>query len=142
MKRGGTDEATDEQVASDVMLAGGLVSMVATDDGEVVATIDDSAFEGNYAAGHGGAALGRRALLRCHAVLAVLVSAALARVAYQRLAGDLDPRRTYATALLLCGGLARWFEVSYLLAAVVYFVMCYALSYLVKRLHKKIAIIR
>ena len=38
----------------------------------------------------GGAALGRRALLRCHAVLAVLVSAALARVAYQRLAGDLD----------------------------------------------------
>jgi glutamate/aspartate transport system permease protein len=31
---------------------------------------------------------------------------------------------------------------SYLLAAVVYFVICYALSYLVKRLHKKIAIIR
>ncbi|HVR50576.1 MAG TPA: amino acid ABC transporter permease [Pseudorhodoferax sp.] len=31
---------------------------------------------------------------------------------------------------------------SYLLAAVVYFVLCYALSYLVKRLHKKIAIIR
>ncbi|MCU4121228.1 amino acid ABC transporter permease [Variovorax sp. N23] len=31
---------------------------------------------------------------------------------------------------------------AYLLAAVVYFVMCYALSYLVKRLHKKIAIIR
>ncbi|MFH0132257.1 amino acid ABC transporter permease [Variovorax sp. VaC1] len=31
---------------------------------------------------------------------------------------------------------------AYLLAAVVYFVMCYALSWLVKRLHKKIAIIR
>ena len=31
---------------------------------------------------------------------------------------------------------------AYLLAAVVYFVMCYALSYLVKRLHQKIAIIR
>ena len=31
---------------------------------------------------------------------------------------------------------------AYLLAAVVYFVMCYALSYCVKRLHKKIAIIR
>jgi glutamate/aspartate transport system permease protein len=31
---------------------------------------------------------------------------------------------------------------SYLLAAVVYFAICYALSYLVKRLHKKIAIIR
>jgi glutamate/aspartate transport system permease protein len=31
---------------------------------------------------------------------------------------------------------------SYLLAAAVYFVLCYALSYLVKRLHKKIAIIR
>ena len=31
---------------------------------------------------------------------------------------------------------------SYLLAAVVYFVLCYSLSYLVKRLHKKIAIIR
>ncbi|MGH6625907.1 MAG: amino acid ABC transporter permease [Burkholderiaceae bacterium] len=31
---------------------------------------------------------------------------------------------------------------SYLLAAVVYFIMCFALSYLVKRLHKKIAIIR
>ncbi|KTT20651.1 amino acid ABC transporter permease [Pseudacidovorax intermedius] len=31
---------------------------------------------------------------------------------------------------------------AYLLAAVVYFVICYALSYLVKRLHKKIAIIR
>ena len=31
---------------------------------------------------------------------------------------------------------------AYLLAAVVYFVLCYALSYLVKRLHKKIAIIR
>ncbi|VTU21810.1 Glutamate/aspartate transport system permease protein GltK [Variovorax sp. PBS-H4] len=31
---------------------------------------------------------------------------------------------------------------SYLLAAVVYFVICYALSFLVKRLHKKIAIIR
>ena len=33
-------------------------------------------------------------------------------------------------------------EEAYLLAAVVYFVVCYALSYLVKRLHKKIAIIR
>ncbi len=31
---------------------------------------------------------------------------------------------------------------SYLLAAVVYFVLCYALSYCVKLLHKKIAIIR
>jgi len=31
---------------------------------------------------------------------------------------------------------------AYLLAAVVYFVMCYVLSYFVKRLHKKIAIIR
>ena len=31
---------------------------------------------------------------------------------------------------------------SYLLAAVVYFVICYALSYFVKRLHKRIAIIR
>jgi glutamate/aspartate transport system permease protein len=31
---------------------------------------------------------------------------------------------------------------SYLLAAVVYFVLCYALSYGVKKLHKKIAIIR
>jgi len=31
---------------------------------------------------------------------------------------------------------------AYLLAAIVYFIMCYALSYLVKRLHKKIAIIR
>ena len=31
---------------------------------------------------------------------------------------------------------------AYLMAAVVYFVLCYALSYLVKRLHKKIAIIR
>ncbi|MCY1528701.1 Glutamate/aspartate import permease protein GltK [compost metagenome] len=31
---------------------------------------------------------------------------------------------------------------AYLLAAVVYFAMCYALSWLVKRLHKKIAIIR
>ncbi len=31
---------------------------------------------------------------------------------------------------------------AYLLAAVVYFVLCYALSYMVKRLHKKIAIIR
>jgi len=31
---------------------------------------------------------------------------------------------------------------SYLLAAVVYFVICFALSYMVKRLHKKIAIIR
>lgn len=33
-------------------------------------------------------------------------------------------------------------EEAYLLAAVVYFVLCYALSWLVKRLHKKIAIIR
>jgi glutamate/aspartate transport system permease protein len=31
---------------------------------------------------------------------------------------------------------------AYLLAAVVYFIMCYTLSYFVKRLHKKIAIIR
>ena len=31
---------------------------------------------------------------------------------------------------------------SYLLAAVVYFVICFSLSYLVKRLHKKIAIVR
>ena len=31
---------------------------------------------------------------------------------------------------------------SYLLAAVVYFVICYSLSYIVKKLHKKIAIIR
>ncbi len=31
---------------------------------------------------------------------------------------------------------------SYLLAAVVYFVICYSLSWLVKRLHKKIAIVR
>ncbi len=31
---------------------------------------------------------------------------------------------------------------SYLLAAVVYFIMCFALSWLVKRLHRKIAIIR
>jgi glutamate/aspartate transport system permease protein len=31
---------------------------------------------------------------------------------------------------------------SYLLAAVLYFIICYALSYMVKRLHKKIAIIR
>lgn len=31
---------------------------------------------------------------------------------------------------------------AYLAAAVIYFVMCFALSYLVKRLHKKIAIIR
>ncbi|WP_076998263.1 amino acid ABC transporter permease [Variovorax sp. KK3] len=31
---------------------------------------------------------------------------------------------------------------SYLLAAVLYFIICFALSYLVKRLHKKIAIIR
>jgi glutamate/aspartate transport system permease protein len=31
---------------------------------------------------------------------------------------------------------------AYLLAAVVYFVMCYVLSYFVKRLHKRIAIIR
>ena len=33
-------------------------------------------------------------------------------------------------------------EEAYLLAAVVYFVICYALSFLVKQLHKKIAIIR
>ena len=33
-------------------------------------------------------------------------------------------------------------EEAYLLAAVVYFVLCYSLSCLVKRLHKKIAIIR
>ncbi len=33
-------------------------------------------------------------------------------------------------------------EESYLLAAVVYFVLCYSLSWMVKRLHKKIAIIR
>ncbi|HEY2254673.1 MAG TPA: amino acid ABC transporter permease [Variovorax sp.] len=33
-------------------------------------------------------------------------------------------------------------EEAYLAAAVVYFVMCYSLSWLVKRLHKKIAIIR
>ena len=33
-------------------------------------------------------------------------------------------------------------EEAYLLAAVVYFVICYALSYAVKQLHKKIAIIR
>jgi len=33
-------------------------------------------------------------------------------------------------------------EEAYLLAAVVYFVICYALSFMVKRLHKKIAIIR
>ena len=33
-------------------------------------------------------------------------------------------------------------EEAYLLAAVVYFVICYALSYMVKRLHKKSAIIR
>ena len=31
---------------------------------------------------------------------------------------------------------------SYLTAAVTYFVICYALSWFVKRLHKKIAIIR
>ncbi len=31
---------------------------------------------------------------------------------------------------------------AYLLAAIIYFVLCYALSFLVKRLHKKIAIIR
>jgi len=31
---------------------------------------------------------------------------------------------------------------SYLLAAVIYFIICYTLSYFVKRLHKKIAIIR
>ena len=33
-------------------------------------------------------------------------------------------------------------EEAYLLAAVVYFVLCYSLSWMVKRLHKKIAIIR
>jgi len=33
-------------------------------------------------------------------------------------------------------------EEAYLLAAVVYFILCYSLSWLVKRLHKKIAIIR
>ena len=33
-------------------------------------------------------------------------------------------------------------EESYLLAAVVYFVLCYSLSFMVKQLHKKIAIIR
>ena len=33
-------------------------------------------------------------------------------------------------------------EEAYLLAAVVYFVVCYSLSYLVKRLQAKIAIIR
>jgi glutamate/aspartate transport system permease protein len=33
-------------------------------------------------------------------------------------------------------------EEAYLMAAVVYFVLCYSLSWLVKRLHKKIAIIR
>ena len=33
-------------------------------------------------------------------------------------------------------------EESYLLAAVLYFVLCYALSWMVKQLHKKIAIIR
>ena len=31
---------------------------------------------------------------------------------------------------------------AYLAAAVLYFVMCYALSWMVKRLHQKIAIIR
>ncbi|MBS0339993.1 MAG: amino acid ABC transporter permease [Proteobacteria bacterium] len=31
---------------------------------------------------------------------------------------------------------------SYLLAAVIYFIICYSLSYVVKRIHKKIAIIR
>ncbi|NOK07158.1 amino acid ABC transporter permease, partial [Myxococcus xanthus] len=31
---------------------------------------------------------------------------------------------------------------AYLLAAVVYFIMCFALSWFVKRLHRKIAIIR
>jgi glutamate/aspartate transport system permease protein len=31
---------------------------------------------------------------------------------------------------------------SYLLAAIVYFIICFALSSVVKRLHKKIAIIR
>jgi glutamate/aspartate transport system permease protein len=31
---------------------------------------------------------------------------------------------------------------TYLAAAVVYFIMCYALSLVVKRLHKKIAIVR
>ena len=33
-------------------------------------------------------------------------------------------------------------EEAYLLAAVVYFVLCYSLSYVVKRLHRRIAIIR
>ena len=33
-------------------------------------------------------------------------------------------------------------EEAYLLAAIVYFVLCFALSYVVKRVHKKIAIIR
>ena len=33
-------------------------------------------------------------------------------------------------------------EEAYLLAAVVYFVLCYSLSYMVKRLHRRIAIIR
>ena len=33
-------------------------------------------------------------------------------------------------------------EEAYLLAAVVYFVLCYSLSYAVKRLHKRIAIVR
>jgi glutamate/aspartate transport system permease protein len=33
-------------------------------------------------------------------------------------------------------------EEAYLMAAVVYFILCYSLSWLVKRLHKKIAIIR
>ena len=33
-------------------------------------------------------------------------------------------------------------EEAYLLAAVVYFVLCYSLSYIVKRLHRRIAIIR
>jgi len=33
-------------------------------------------------------------------------------------------------------------EESYLMAAVVYFILCYSLSWMVKRLHKKIAIIR
>ena len=33
-------------------------------------------------------------------------------------------------------------EEAYLLAAIVYFIVCYGLSYMVKRLHKKIAIIR
>jgi glutamate/aspartate transport system permease protein len=33
-------------------------------------------------------------------------------------------------------------EEAYIMAAVVYFILCYALSWMVKRLHKRIAIIR